>query len=60
MHRRTRLIILGLRLGAVALMISTACLLSSLMLWLSWQADCAIAAAAALAFAYRFEQESDR
>ena len=58
MNHRTRLIIIGLRLGAVALMIVTVYLLSLLTLWLPWQADCAIAAVAALAFAYKFERET--
>jgi len=60
MDSRMRLIIISLRLGAVALMIASVFLLSSIMLWLPWQADCAIAAASALAFAYRFEREPSR
>ncbi len=56
MDRRIRLIILTLRFGAVVLMISATYLLSRLMLWLPWQADCALAAVAALAFAHRFER----
>ena len=60
MDRRMRLIILGLRLGAVTSMILATCLSSALMQRLSWQADCAIAAGAALGFAYRFEREADR
>ena len=60
MPRRTRFILLGLRLGAVASMIVTVYLLSRLMLWLPWQADCVMAAAAAFAFAYKFERETSR
>jgi hypothetical protein len=56
MNSRTRLIVISLRLGTVALMIVTVYLLSRVMLWLPWQADCVIAAASALAFAYRFER----
>jgi hypothetical protein len=57
MDSQMRLIVISLRLGAVTLMIATVYLLSRVMLWLPWQADCVIAAAAALAFAYRFERE---
>jgi len=60
MNSHMRLIVISLRLGAVALMILTVCLLSRVMLWLPWQADCVIAAASALAFAYRFEREPSR
>jgi hypothetical protein len=41
-------------------MITSVFLLSRIMLWLPWQADCAIAAASALAFAYRFERGPSR
>jgi hypothetical protein len=60
MNNRTHLIVIALRLGAVTLMIVTVYLLSRVMLWLPWEADCVIAAAAALAFAYRFERGSAR
>jgi hypothetical protein len=60
MDRRMRLVILGLRLGAVTLMISTTYLLSGLMLSLPWQVDCMIAAAAAATFAYTFERKASR
>ena len=53
-------ILLLLRLGAVLLMIGSVYLLNLAMLRLPWQVDCAIAAAAALAFAYRFEREETR
>jgi hypothetical protein len=52
-----RIIVVSLRLGAVVLMVVSAYVLSRVMLWLPWQADCLIAAACALAFAYRFERE---
>ena len=52
--------LLFLRLGAVLLMIGCVYLLNLAMLRLPWQVDCAIAAAAALAFAYRFEREESR
>jgi hypothetical protein len=57
MNTRLRIIVVSLRFGAVALMILSAYVLSRVMLWLPWQADCVIAAACALAFAYRFERE---
>ena len=45
MNSRIRLIVVSLRLGAVTLMVVTVYLLSRVMLWLPWQADCLIAAA---------------
>jgi hypothetical protein len=57
MNTRMRIVVVSLRLGAIVLMVASAYLLSRLMLWLPWQADCVIAAACALAFAYRFERE---
>jgi hypothetical protein len=60
MNSRMRVIVISLRLGAVALMIVSIYLLSRIMLWLPWEADCVIAAACALAFAYRFERERSR
>ena len=56
----TRLIVVGLRLAAIVVMIASVYLLSRVMLWLPWEADCVIAAAAALAFAYGFERETSR
>ena len=56
----TRLIVVGLRLAAIVVMIASVYLLSRVMLWLPWEADCLIAAASALAFAYRFEREASR
>jgi hypothetical protein len=54
MSHRTRLAFL--RLGAIVLITALVPLLCRLMLWLPWEADCMLAGAAALAFAYRFEQ----
>jgi hypothetical protein len=52
--------VIGIRIVAVLLMIVVVPLLWRLMLWLPWQADCAIAVIASLAFAYRFEREYER
>lgn len=54
------MIILGLRLTAVAVSVIVVAELWRLMAWLPWQVDCLIAAAAAIGFAYRFEREADR
>jgi hypothetical protein len=50
-------IVLGLRIAAGLAIILIVPLLWRLMLWLPWQADCAIAMAASFAFAYAFERE---
>ena len=50
-------VVLGLRIVAVLAVIVLVPLIWRLMLWLPWQADCVIAAAAAFAFAYKFERE---
>jgi hypothetical protein len=52
--------ILVIRLVAILSVIIIVPLLWQIMKWLPWQADCAIALTAALAFAYRFERESER
>jgi hypothetical protein len=52
--------ILAIRLVAFLSVIIVVPLLWQIMKWLPWQADCAIALMAALAFAYRFERESER
>lgn len=52
--------ILAIRFVAILSVIIIVPLLWRIMRWLPWQADCAIALAAALAFAYRFERESER
>ena len=57
MNGRARVMILGLRLLAVVVMIAVVSLMWQVMVILPWQVDCLIAAAAALAFAYRFERE---
>jgi CheY-like chemotaxis protein len=53
-----RRIIIGLRLLAIVVMIAAVTLTWKLMSVLSWQVDCLIAGAAAVAFAYRFEREA--
>jgi chromate transport protein ChrA len=58
MTPKMRVIVISLRLAAAAVMIASVYLLSRVMLWLPWEVDCVIAAAAALAFAYRFEREA--
>jgi hypothetical protein len=52
-----RALLVTLRVGAILLIVIVVPLLWRLMRWLPWQADCVIAAAAAFAFAYRFERE---
>jgi hypothetical protein len=50
-------LVLGIRLAAILLIIIVVPLLWRVMLWLPWQMDCALAAAAAFAFAYVFDNE---
>jgi hypothetical protein len=50
-------VVLGLRILAVLVIMFVVPILWRLMLWLPWQVDCLIAAAAAFAFAYTFERE---
>jgi hypothetical protein len=50
-------VIIGLRITALLVTIVVIPALWRLMLWLPWQADCLIAAASSLAFAYAFERE---
>jgi len=50
-------IVLGLRLIAILVVLVVVPLLWRIMSWLPWQVDCLVAAASALAFAYRFERE---
>jgi hypothetical protein len=54
-----RAILITLRLAAILLVLIVVPVLWRLMLWLPWHVDCAIAAAAALAFAYKFEREAE-
>jgi hypothetical protein len=58
MDNHQRVLVVLLRVGAIFTMIVAASLLWRLMAALPWQVDCAIAAASALAFAYRFERGS--
>jgi hypothetical protein len=53
-------VVLGLRILALLVVIVVVPILWRLMLWLPWQVDCLIAAAAAFAFAYTFEREDRR
>jgi hypothetical protein len=53
----TRASIVAIRLAAVIVMVASVASLWNLMLWLPWQVDCALATAAAFAFAYKFERE---
>jgi hypothetical protein len=53
----TRASILFIRLAALVVMVATVSALWNFMLWLPWQIDCALATAAAFAFAYTFERE---
>ena len=57
MNTPTRFVILIIRLAALVVMIASVAALWNFMLWLPWQVDCAVAMAAAFAFAYKFERE---
>ncbi len=57
MDSDNRLLIIGLRVGAILVMGAAVTSLWRLMVWLPWQIDCAITALAVLAFAYTFEHE---
>jgi hypothetical protein len=57
MERTRRILIINLRIAAVALMIASGWVTWRFMASLPWEVDCGIAAAAVLAFAYRFEHE---
>ena len=48
--------IVVIRLAALIIMIASVVALWNVMLWLPWQADGLLAAAAALAVAYKFER----
>ncbi len=56
----TRTSILTIRLAAIIVIVATVAALWNFMLWLPWQVDCAIATAAAFAFAYKFEREESQ
>jgi hypothetical protein len=49
--------IIVMRMSALIVLIASVGALWNLMSWLPWQIDGLIAAAAALAFAYRYERE---
>ena len=51
-----RALLAWLRFGAALSVVIVVPVLWRVMSWLPWQIDCLIAAAAALAFAYRFER----
>ena len=57
MDHNIRGLIIALRIVAVVAMVVIVSLLWRLMTSLSWQADCVIAAASALAFSYKFEPD---
>jgi hypothetical protein len=56
----TRASILTIRLAAVVVIVATMAALWNVMLWLPWQVDCAIATAAAFAFAYTFDRQESQ
>ena len=56
MNTRLRATIVGLRIVALITAAIIVIALWRLMSAMPWQIDCAVAAAAALAFAYRFER----
>ncbi len=60
MDTRVRASIVTLRMFAIVAMIASVTALWKFMLWLPWQVDCVLAAAAAFAFAYKFEREESR
>jgi hypothetical protein len=53
----TRPVIIAIRILAAVVMVASVAALCNVMLWLPWQIDCVIAAAAAWGFAYKFERE---
>ena len=57
LNTRVRAAIVAIRLAAAIITIATVVALWNLMLWLPWQVDCTLAAAAAFTFAYTFERE---
>ena len=60
MNIPTRASIVTIRLAAIVVVIATVPTLWNFMLWLPWQVDCALATAAAFAFAYKFEREESQ
>ena len=57
MDSDNRLLIIGMRVGAILVMVAAATSLWHLMVWLPWQIDCGLTAMAVIAFAYKFEHE---
>ena len=60
MNMSTRATIIIIRLAALIVMVASVASLWNFMLWLPWQVDCALATAAAFAFAYKFEREESQ
>lgn len=60
MAMSTRASIVAIRLSAIIVMAASMASLWNFMLWLPWQVDCALATAAAFAFAYKFEREESQ
>ena len=60
MNIPSRASIVIMRLAAIVVSIATVAALWNFMLWLPWQVDCALATAAAFAFAYKFEREESQ
>jgi hypothetical protein len=60
MNIPSRASVVTIRLAAIVVSIATVAALWNFMLWLPWQVDCAIATAAAFAFAYKFEREESQ
>ena len=57
LSRVTNLTVLAIRLAAIIVIVATMSAVWNVMLWLPWQVDCALATAAAFAYAYKFERE---
>ena len=56
MNPMERAAIITIRLAALVVVVATVSAIWNFMMWLPWQIDCAIAAASAFAFAYKFER----
>ena len=56
MNLSPRASIVVIRVSAIIVMMASVASLWNVMLWLPWQVDCALATAAAFAFAYKFER----
>ena len=59
MNTRLRATLVGLRIAALLTAAVIVIALWHLMSAMPWQLDCVVAAAAALAFAYRFERTAE-